>query len=171
MKGLTKLVTMSLVATLSFSAYAWGGGNSTSVGVVDVQKVFSSPDGGPKIQATLDEKFSERRDHLQDLLDKLQAQQKAYQKNKDKLSKAVLSKKEAKFKKDQTQFQKDQTQYQREFAAAQSKAMNKFLNKVKGAAKKVAKKDHLSLVLVKNSVLYAQSTKDVTDEVLDKISN
>lgn len=167
MKGLVKLAAISLV--MSSACYGWGSSNG-AVGVVDLQQVFASPDAAPRIQASLQEKFSDQRDQLQNLLNKLQAQQKDYQKNKDKLSKSALAKKEAKFKEDQQAFQKEQSKYQQEFSVAQNKAMTKLLNKIKSAAKRVAKKDHLNMVLVKNTVLYAEDTKDVTDEVVDRIN-
>ncbi len=167
MKGLKQLAAVSLVA--SMSCYAWGG-SGASVGVVDLQEVFASPDAAPKIQNSLEKRFSSQRDQLQKLLNDLQDQQKSYQKSKSTLSKAALAKREEKFKKAQTKFQQEQNQYQQAFSAAQSKAMTRLLARIKDAARKVAKKDHLKMVLVKNTVLYAEDTKDVTDEVVDTIN-
>lgn len=169
MKGLKQLAGVSLAAMASLSAYGWGSSN-LAVGTVDVQKIFASPDGAQKIQTALEQKFSSQRDDLQQVLNKLQEQQKAYQDNKDKWSKTTLASKEKAFNEEKEKFQKDQAQYQQQYAAAQSREMDKFLNAVKNAAKQVAKKDKLSVVLVKNSVLYAEDTKDVTSEVWDKIN-
>lgn len=167
MKGLKQscFIAAALVVTGSACASSW------KVGTVDIQKVFASPDGAPKIQAKLEKKFSSQREELQKLLEKLQAEQKSYQKNKTTWSKDTLAKKEKKFKEEQQLFQKQQVQYQQAFSAAQGREMDKLLKSIKSAAKKVAKKDKLRMVLVKNSVLYAQDTTDVTDEILDKWSN
>lgn len=168
MKGLKQLAIVSLAA--SMSCYAWGSSNG-GVGVVDLKEVFASPDAAPKIQASLEKRFSSERDQLQKLLDDLQSQQKSYQKDKKTLSKTALAKREEKFKEAQEKFQKEQGKYQQEFAAAQNKAMTRLLSQIKDAARKVAKKDHLKMVLVKNTVLYAEDTKDVTDAVVDKINH
>ncbi len=160
------VVCGAIAATLfSVSTYA-----SFSIGTLDMQAVFASPNGVDKIQKQLEEEFSGQRTEVMGLMRKLQGDQKDLEKNRSVMNKSKLAKKEADLKDEQDKFQAAQAKYQESIMAAQKKAMEKFLSTIKSASQMVAHKQGLDAVLVKNTVMYAKNTKDVTAAVLAQIN-
>lgn len=165
MKKLRVLCGAVAATLFSLSAYA-----GFSIGTLDMQQVFASPNGVEKIQKQLEDEFSGQRTEVMGLMRKLQGDQKDLEKNRSVMSKDKLAKKEAALKDEEDKFQQAQAGYQQAIMAAQKKAMEKFLATIKDAAHNVAKKQHLDAVLVKNTVMYAKNTSDVTDAVLAQIN-
>ncbi|OGT63543.1 MAG: hypothetical protein A3J38_01110 [Gammaproteobacteria bacterium RIFCSPHIGHO2_12_FULL_45_9] len=138
-------------------------------GVVDMHKVFDAAPEVKQINSRLTDEFSGRRDKVVKLGQALQSDVKKLQKDQ-----AVMSSKDAtvlknQIMKEQGEFRAAQTQFQQDLYAAQNKAMAKFMEKLQVAVKKVAEKQHLSLVLPQNAVLYSASNLDLTSAVISNL--
>ncbi len=166
MKKLTIFGGAVAAVLLSASSYA----GSFIIGKLDMQQVFASPNGVEKIQKQLEDEFAGQRNEVMGLMRKLQGDQKALEKNRSVMSKDDLSKKESSLQEEQQKFQQAQSNYQESIMAAQKKAMQAFLDKVKSASERVASKKGLDAVLVNNTVMYAKRSQDVTDAVLAEIN-
>lgn len=156
------IITASATVAMLFGANAM----AFKVGVVDMQKVFSSPNGVSQIQSKLEKEFSSQRSDMMKMMKQIQADQKSLGKNKSVMNAADLAKKQAALKAEQAKFQVVQGKYQQQVMKAQAAAMKTFVTDIKQAANQVAKKDSLDAVFVNNSILYAKDSQDVTSEIL-----
>jgi len=151
----------AIIAVASMNTYAY------KVGVVDMQKVFSSPHGVQQIQSQLEKKFSKQRAAMMKEMKSFQDASKKLDKNKSVMNKKDLADAQMKLKQQQQKLQVEQAKYQQAIMTAQAKAMKGFVAQIKTAAAGVAKKDGLDAVFVNNSLLYAKDSKDVTSDIVD----
>lgn len=157
------LMSAAVLAFASVGTYAY------TVGIVDMQKVFSSPHGVQQIQSQLEQKFAGQRDSMMKKMKDFQAESAKYTKDKAVMSKKDQDQAETKLKKEQNDLQMEQAKYQQAVMTAQADAMKNFVEEIKKAASDVAKKNDLDAVFVNNSILYSKDAKDVTTGIVDNM--
>ncbi len=166
MKKIFIVIFFSIAAVMaSVSASATG-----AIGIVDMQKIFSSSTEAQAINASLKRQFSARKAKIMKMGNELQAKVKNYQKNQSVLSKTKLAALQKTISQQSIAFRKAQEKFQSDLLAAQNKKMSAFLDKVKSAVQKVAQKKDLNLVLPSNAVLYSQNQLNVTTGVLSALN-
>lgn len=144
---------------------------TNSIGVVDMQQVYENSPKIKKLSETLKEQFSKRRDSIVQMGKELQAQIQKYQKEKPVLSQKDLTTLQKKIREQQVKLREAQVSFQQDLFSAQSKEMKNFITKVRGVVKTIATQKHLSVVLAKNNLLYANHSLDITKTVIDKIKD
>ena len=161
-----KKIILATVLTLASVGTACA---SVGVGVVDMQKVFKTAPELKNIQEKLNVRFSSERKQLTVGIAKLRKDQANLIKNRATMSSKQLSALKASIKDEQVSLQSLQGTYQKAMIAEQRKVMKAFIEKLKNTAQSVAKEDSLDVVLVNTSVLYANHSKDITDELVSKL--
>jgi outer membrane protein len=149
--------------SLLFSASLLAAG----VGVVDMEKVVTDSPQAKKIKADMEKKFGPQKKQIMDLGASLQANVKKFQKDKAVMSQKDLDALQKKMSSEQSQLQSMQGKVQQQLVEEQNKKMDEFMGDVKAAAKKVADKDDLDLVLPANAVIYSGDDSDITQKVMD----
>lgn len=170
MKKLTVLCGVLLASFWGACVADVPGAMTMKIGTIDMQEIFASPNGVEKIQKDLEKQFSGERAEVMQLMKQLQADQKALEKNSAVMSKGDLTKKESEIKSEQEKFETAQTKYQQSIMAAQSNAMKEFVETIKKSTRIVAVKNKLDAVFVKNTLMYAKDSQDVTPDVLKEMA-
>ena len=161
-----KLKLIAACVGLAFSAAAIAGSN---IGVVDMQQIAQKSPETKTLSDSIKQKFSKRRDKIMKSQQQYQQDFQNMQKNQSVMTASKLKKAQAKLASEQKDLQQQQGSFQRDLYAAQNKAMADFLEKTQGAAKKVAAKKHLQLVIPRKAALYYGSGLDVTSDVLKQM--
>jgi outer membrane protein len=159
-----KKITISLMA--AFVAFCSISAMAADVGVVNMQKIFTTSSEVKEINANLKSQFSARKTSIVEMAQKLQAEVKKYEKNQSVMNKKSLAKVQKDISQKSLQLRQAQSKFQQDFMAAQNKKMSRLIAKVKSATKKVAAKKGLELVIPSNVVLYSRNTLDITSNVL-----
>lgn len=168
MKRILMLVGMALAVIWSVNIFA-APAHPGQIGVVNMQQIFHDSPQVKKINAALTRQFEGRRNNIVKLGKQLQSDMQNYQKNKAVMSAENLANLKNKITKEETNLRRQQMQFQQDLFSAQNKKMEKFMNQVRGIVKTIAAKKQLTMVLPKNSVLYADTGMDITTEVLSKL--
>jgi Skp family chaperone for outer membrane proteins len=159
MKKIIIVLCFSFVMLFSFSALA---GN---VGVVDMQKVFSSSKA-KAMRAHLKSQFSSQRKKLVSMQTSVQKLMQKYQKNEAVMDKKTMTALQNRITKKSMTFHQAQTKFQHDLLTAENAGMKKLMAQVKAAAKKIAAEKHMNIVLPSNAVLYSQHQLNITNAVL-----
>lgn len=158
-----------VVSTISFLLLGTAVFAEEKIGVVDLDKVvFESPQFS-KAKADIKKKFDAREKELVE-------SQKAFQKDIEKFSKNSPTMKaeeqkaeQNKLMEKQKKMQEAQARFQNDYAADQNKAMKDIYKKVESIVNNLAEEKKLSLIFVKNSLVFSKKEFDVTDDVMKQM--
>lgn len=140
-----------------------------TVGIVDVQKIFSQ---SPEVQATkakLHKEFLAKRAQAQTAVKSLDAMMADYKKNSEVMDAGKRSEMEKTIAAKQSSIMQMESSFQEQAQAAEKKSMDEFVGQVQKAAAVVAKRDHLSLVIPNHAVIYSADSLDITPEVVAQL--
>jgi len=162
---------MKRIATLLFalSVLIATSAFATTIGTVNMQKIFKSSSRVKKINSTLKSKFAKRKNKLVAQGKALQTDIKKYQKNKSVMKKTTLAKLQNKIQKESDDLRQAQTKFQQDLFATQNSAMHTFMKTLSSTVASVAKQDKIDLVLPQNNLIYANNKLDITNDVLKKL--
>lgn len=155
------------LAGLPASALAKDG--DVKVAVVDMEALVADSSQLKAEKKSLEDKFEKRHKDLVAMQKKLAEKMKAYQKDAAVMKAEAKQALEAEITKQQQAFQTQQGAYEKDVYNAQHKAMDKVMNAIRSAAKKVAKTKGVDLVLAKAMAVYADDDVDLTDDVKERL--
>lgn len=161
MKRLITAILLTIGLVWGIAAQA-----ETTLGTVDMQKIFTTSKEVKKINKNLEKKFASRKQSLLAEQKTLQADAKKLQKNQSVLKQADLEKQRNKLTQEATEFREKQAKFQQDLYTAQNEAMRDFMKTLTDSVETVAKKKGLDVVLPNNNLLYAKSNLDITNDVL-----
>lgn len=161
-----KTALMMGISILCFSSAVL----ATQIGVVDMQKIFKNSPSVKAESAKLNKQFAARRASMMQMEQKLQKSFADLQKNSAVMSKKSLAAKRQSAAQQEAKLREMQQQFQHDVLAAQNKAMVDFMQKAGVAAKTVAAKHKLDVILLKNAVLYSAGVTDITDELMKDLA-
>ena len=161
MKRFTTIILLTVGLVWGIAAQA-----KTTIGTVNMQRIFTSSKEVKKINSSLEKKFSSRKKSLLAEQKALQADAKKLQKNQSILKQDDLEKQRTELTQRATQFREKQSKFQQDLYNAQNKAMRGFMKTLTQSVAKIARKDDIDVVLPSNNLLYAKSNLDLTNEVL-----
>lgn len=164
MKKIIIALYLSVAAVWSIGAMA-----GEDFGVVNMQTIFKTSPKAKAINASLKREFAARKAGIVKMGQNLQSEVKSYQKNQAVLSKAKLAALQQKISQHSMALRQAQQKFQSDLLAAQNQKMTAFLNQVKTAVAKVAKKKDIDIVLPSNAVLYSKNKMDITSNVLSSM--
>lgn len=139
------------------------------IGIVDVRQVLQKSPQIAEMQKKLQDQFSSREKEIQ-------SAQQQFQQDADKLNRdsSVMTANDRdaltkKLQAEQQNLRNMQMSLQKDVYAKQNEEMQTVLNQVQGIVAKVAQKNNLSLVVVKDAVAYASNEVDITSQVIDEM--
>jgi len=156
------IVAAAAALALGFTTLGLADGK---VGVVDMQKIFSTSSQVKSINSQLTSQFASRKNKIMQMGKQLQADLATYNKNKTVMSKSKLGNLQTKIGKEEAALRTAQAKFQQDLFQAQNKKMASFMNKVKATVGTVAQKNGMTLVLPKNATLYVKNGSDITSQV------
>jgi len=165
MKRLITVILLTVGIVVGVAAQA-----ATTLGTVDMQKVFTTAKEVKKINANLEKKFSSRKKALVAEQKTLQADAKKLQKNQSVLKQADLESQRNKVTQEASDFRDKQAKFQQDLYTAQNEAMRDFMKTLNNAVEKVARRKGIDAVLPNNNLLYAKSSLDITSDVLKNLN-
>ncbi len=140
--------------------------DSVKIGVVDIQRIMQTSPEVRSISEKLQNQFKPRED-------KLKAQEQAIEDlvNKLKRNSAVMTAAQIEAQKSQiddkrNDLQAAQAQFMQEARAAQEKDLGGIIEKINAAVEQIAKREHYTLIVQRDHVVYYQPNMDITSEVL-----
>ena len=162
-----------VISLLVMCAAGWASmtlaATSDTVGVINVRQIFTSSAQVKQVNKNLEAKFATKKKSLDALAKKLSVQIKDMQKNKSVMKAADYAKLETQVTGQEKSYRAQQMAFQQGLYKAQSDSMEIFMKKVKAAVKTVATKNHLSVVISNNNVLYSDNRLDVTNQVISSL--
>ena len=92
-----------------------------------------------------------------------------YKKNSSVMTEESRNNLQQKIVKEEEAYQKAQISFNNDLSSAQNTAMTKIFSQIRNAARAIARKDDIDLVLIKSSILYSKSNMDITNSVIDTL--
>lgn len=156
------LLLGSLFAVTAAHAEETTGG----IAVVDVQEILQSAPQVNAMKEKLKSDFAPRQNQLVTAQKTLKADIDKLQSDHDKMDKKALESLQKQIEAEQQDIQAKQIAFQKDLFAAQDKALQGLLDKIKAKVTQVAEEKKFSMVLLKNSVPYMKDKKaDITSDV------
>lgn len=165
MKNITRLLAAFLLICAPVIGFAASG---AKVGVIDLQKVLEQSPQMQKSNEALKKQFKPQEDKIISAQKKLKADEDKLS-GGSKLSASQQKKLEAKLGNEKKALVKQIAAFRQSLMVAHDKAMKSVLAQVKTVTQQVAKKQHLDMVMQKQGTFYADSSLDITDEVLAEL--
>lgn len=135
------------------------------VAVVNVQQVLLNSKKVTDANTKLQDQFKPRQEKLAARQKQLQDEMNDFQKKSATMSQKDRDAAEKKLSDEKANFLKDATAFQKEVNEEQNKAMQAILGQLSGVISNLAKKNHYSLVLDSQAVVYSLDAPDITKDV------
>lgn len=159
------LSAMMAGSSLAYAATHTTGTTTGKVAVVDIHAVMESMPQIKTMRTEMEKHFSAEHDALTTAQNTLKTKAERLASNKSVMTPATYTAAKTALQKEQTALQEKQTTFQKKVFAAQDSAMKKIMNKIKTAVSRIAVREHLDVVVPKNSTVYAAQGYDITSQV------
>lgn len=163
-------VCLVLLAWMAMAALAPAAAAEIKIAVVDIERLWNE---APQTQAAknrLDEEFESRRQALQESQQALLSEQEAFRRESDVMSPERRQAREESLLAQQKSLLQRQRQFQEDLQARRSEVLGRIDQQLRGAVEAVAEAEGYDIVLF-DGVAYAKESLDVTDKVLDRLSD
>ena len=167
-RGFKAFLFLALFVLVSPSAQAQEV-KPVSIGVVDVQTVLQESKAGKDIQRQLDKKRKEYQKQISSKEENLRSAEQEILSRKDKLSQDQLAEERQKFEKNVISAQKLVQQNKRSLEAGFAQALAGLRNDIRETISEVAKERKYAMVLSQESVIIAEKSMDITEDVIKKL--
>lgn len=151
------------VTTTAFAA-------ETKIGVIDWQQLLSKSPQAEEAGKRLEKEFQGRKDKLLSKQKEFQSKQEKLQRDRDVMSAQDRNKAEKELAKLQQDFRKLEEEFRSDYTARQREEMDDFVKVVREVVEKVAADEKYDVVLPQETTLYMADRIDVTDKVLQKMT-
>lgn len=156
------VVGVALAVGLSSASFA-----ALNVGTVDLTQLLQTAPQIVAMSDSLKKEFAPAQQNIMTAQKNLQAEmQSLSQAANTKMTADQQTQLKNKIMADQKNLQQMVVTYQQNVSTAQQKALNTFMGEVSAAAKTIATKDKLDVVLLKPTVIYSANTTDITSQIL-----
>lgn len=158
-----KLSAIFLTFVFSFAAQA-----AVTVGLVDVQKVLTSIKEGQSVMKTLEKSFNDKKATLKKDEDKIKKAGEDLKKQSAVLSEQARLTKEREIQEQILAVQGKAAEFQREMQKMEQDLKKPIIDKLRPIIEEVSKASAVSMTFELGSapIIYAESKKDITDEVV-----
>ena len=160
------LPLMLLALALPASAAA----QTMKFGVVDFQQALNDVEEGKKARKVLETRFEEKRLGLEARKAELEQMQESLEAQKTLLSETALRAKEAEFNKKAMTFQQDMMEANQEMQMMEQELTADILEKMLAVAQAIAQEQGFNFVVEAQSVVYADDSFDLTDQVIARFN-
>jgi outer membrane protein len=158
-----KLIFALMLVTFSFSSFA-----EVLIGLVDIQKIITSIKEGKNVQKTLEKSFNDKKVILKKDEEKIKKAQEDYKKQSMVLADAARAIKEQEIQEMMMKLQNKTMEYQREIQKMEQDLKKPILEKLRPLIDDVSKESKVSMTFELSAapIVYAESKKDLTDDVI-----
>jgi outer membrane protein len=158
-----KFLFALFVLLLGFSANA-----NVLVGLVDIQKVITSIKAGQSVQKNLEKAFNDKKAILKKDEDKIKKAQDDYKKQSMVLAEAARMNKEREIQESMMKLQSKTMEFQKEIQKMEQDMKKPILEKLRPIIDEVSKANGVAMTFELSAapIIYAESKKDLTDEVI-----
>lgn len=165
-----RLMTKALLLTagIVFLAASVQAADVAKIGVVNFQKIFETSDAGKKVKAELTKKGKELEADLQKQGAEIEELKKRIEREALVMSKENREEKEREFRIRVNDFKALQKRYEKDLQRAQKALLTRVKDDVFKVVAEIGKKEGFLLIIEKIGVLYAPSSIDITDRIIEK---
>ena len=158
-----KLILGLMLLTFSYSSFS-----AVLVGLVDIQKIITTIKEGKKVQKTLEKSFNDKKAILKKEEDKIKKAQEDYKKQSMVLADAARANKERELQEMMMKLQNKTMEFQREIQKMEQDLKKPILEKLRPIIDEVSKANKVDLTFELSAapIVYAESKKDLTDDVV-----
>ena len=158
-----KLIFALMLVPFSFSSFAEG-----LIGLVRIQKIITSIKEGKNVQKTLEKSFNDKKVILKKDEEKIKKAQEDYKKQSMVLADAARATKEQEIQEMMMKLQNKTMEYQREIQKMEQDLKKPILEKLRPLIDDVSKESKVSMTFELSAapIVYAESKKDLTDDVI-----
>ncbi len=160
-----RALLIGLIMSLGFVAHA-----EFKVGVVDMQKAIQSSAAGKKAKKEVEADFEKKKKDLKKKEDDLKKKVEEFEKKKAVLSDKVREEQQMDLQKEMMAFREELSKSQMTIQQKERELTKPILEKLQKIIMEIAKEKDFAMVLEKaeQSVMFAKSELDITDEVIKK---
>ncbi len=158
-----KLIVALLLVTYSLSSFS-----SVLIGLVDIQKVITTIKEGKNVQGSLEKAFNDKKSILKKDEEKIKKSQEDYKKQSMVLAEAARATKEREIQDMMMKLQNKTMEYQREIQKMEQDMKKPILDKLRPIIDDVSKANAVAMTFELSAapIVYAESKKDLTDDVI-----
>lgn len=159
---------MKALIVLFFLVIALPSQASVLVGLVDIQKIITSIKEGKNVQAKLEKAFNDKKTILKKDEEKIKKAQEDYKKQSMVLAEQARMTKERELQEMMMKLQQKTMEYQREIQKMEQDMKKPILDKLRPIIEEVSKSNAVAMTFELSAapIIYAESKKDLTDEVI-----
>jgi len=159
------LITTAVVLLISSFAMA-----DFKVGVIDMQKAIQTSSAGKKAKKEVEGDFEKKKKELKKKEDDLKKRFEEFDKKQAVLSDKVRQEQQADLQKDMLQFREEVSKSQMNIQQRERELTKPIIDKIQKIISDIAKEKDFAMVLEKaeQSVMFAKSDLDITDEVIKR---
>ncbi len=159
-----KLILGLMLLTFSFSSFS-----AVLVGLVDIQKIITTIKEGKGVQKTLEKSFNDKKVILKKEEDKIKKAQEDFKKQSMVLAEAARTNKEREMQEMMMKLQQKTMEFQREIQKMEQDMKKPILEKLRPIIDDVSKANAVAMTFELSAapIVYAESKKDLTEEVIN----
>jgi len=158
------------ISGLLFANISMAAETNIRIGIIEMQKLIQQSPEVKKIEAGLRNRFKPRQDKLIAAQNKLKSDQEKLERDAMVMSDHDKEKLQTQIITEKRDFDRNQADLVQDAKMAQQQAMQQFFKKVINAVANVAKGKKFNLVLPRSSVIYADPTLNITNDVLNTLN-
>lgn len=168
MKSFVSRTAALFAASLLFAAPAFA---ETNIGVVNVQKVMRDSKAYASVKTQMQSKQKSFQSDLDSKEKELTNEYQALVKAKGSMDKEAFAKKAKDFQVKEAAARREVDSKKSQINKAFSGALDNILNNATSISKEIAAQKKLTMVISSNQVLYAETSMDITEEVLSRLNS
>lgn len=166
-----KRFIVSMAAVLFMTGVSIAQAADIKIGIVDMQQIMTKSKQAEKLRTDLEKRFTPKKAELQKSADAFKADIEKMKRDEAVMSSADKDKLQKKLMDQQQSLQTRQQSLQKDAMSAQNEAIQSLIENVKGAVKKIAADDKLTVVIAKEAAIYQDDSLDITSKVLKKMDS
>ena len=163
-----KLLVLSLGLAVSSAATAAPEKPATRVALIRMQEAIKDTKDGKKAETTLRKEIDDRQKKLQAEGQKIQAAMEELRKQGMVMDEKSRTEKEQNIQRQVMAFEESKMRNQQEFAKRDQEISEPIIKKLRGIVSEIAKEKGYTLVIDNSSVVYGDTSDDITDEVIKR---
>lgn len=158
-----KFLLALLITTFSITAQS-----AVLVGLVDIQKIITTIKEGKGVQKQLEKAFTDKKVILKKDEDKIKKAQEDYKKQSMVLAEAARMNKEREIQESMMKLQSKTMEFQKDIQKMEQDMKKPILEKLRPIIDEISKANAVAMTFELSAapIIYAESKKDITDEVI-----
>jgi len=167
-----KIVFVATICFFFFFVISSSAADIAKIGVVDFQRIFDTSDAGKVAQAEIKKQGEKMETDLKKKGEELEELKKKFEREALVMSREMREEKEREFRIKINDFKSLERKYKANFKDLNAVLVGSLQKKLLGLVEEIGKKEGYLLIIEKREagVLYAPSTIDVTDQLIQKLN-